>query len=154
MLVFERYFHRQSLGAAVGLPVSIIVCGTQMENLEELANAMALNPVHWWYHYMDDTHTKLDAGQGQAFTDHLNSLDIWFTTKGEEEGVSTFLDTNTVRKPDSFLKITIPPLACWRRRVRSMEDPFRRRFPCEVQPALAVPCLGWCFPRAASEALV
>ena len=57
---------------------------------------------------MDDTHTKLDAGQGQTFTDNLNSLDpdIQFTTEGEEEEVLSFLDTNTVRKPDGSMKIT------------------------------------------------
>ena len=57
---------------------------------------------------MDDTHTKLDVGQGQEFTDHLHSLDpdIQFTTEREDRALA-FLDTNTVRKPDSSLKITI-----------------------------------------------
>ena len=93
----------------MGLPVSMIVCNAQMEGLKELAIAAAPNYSYWWYHYVDDTHTKLDAGQCQAFTDHLNSLDlnIQFTTKGEEDGVLAFLGTNIMRKPNSSLKITV-----------------------------------------------
>ena len=62
-----------------------------------------------WYHYVDDTHTKLDAGQGQAFTDCLNSLDpdIRCTIEGKEDGVLSFQNTNTVRKPGSSLNIII-----------------------------------------------
>ena len=73
-------------------PVSMIVCDTQMGDLEELAIVTALTPLHWWYHYVDDTHTKLHAGQGQAFTDYLNSLDldIQLTTEGEEDGAQPF----------------------------------------------------------------
>ena len=58
---------------------------------------------------MDDTHTNLDAGQGQVFTDHLNSLDldIHFTIEWEEEGALAFLNTNIARKLDIYLKITI-----------------------------------------------
>ena len=72
----------------------MIVCNMQMEDLEELAIAIAPTLPHWWYCYVGDTHTKLDAGHDQAFTDHPNSvhLNIQFTTKGEG-GALVFLDT-------------------------------------------------------------
>ena len=66
-------------------------------------------PYHAWYRYVDDTHTKLDKAHAKEFTDHLNSLDdnIKFTTEDEEEGKLAFLDTNTVRKEDGTMKVTI-----------------------------------------------
>ena len=79
------------------------------EDIEERAIATAPHPPHWWYRYVDDTHTKLDRVHAQEFTDHLNTLDpdIKFTTEGEEEGKLAFLDTNTVRCEDGSLKIDI-----------------------------------------------
>ena len=79
------------------LPVSMIVCYMQMEDLEELAIATA--PTHpQCTTTLDDTHSKLDAGYGQAFTDHLNilDLDLQFTTEEEDDnGALVFLDTIT-----------------------------------------------------------
>ena len=99
--VFNWQYYRQIRRVAMWSPVSMIVCNAQMEELEELTIATEPNPLHWWYRYVDDTDTKVDAGEGQAFDDHLNSLDldIQFTTEGEEDGALAFLDTKTVRKP-------------------------------------------------------
>ena len=107
--LYDGQFYRQIHGAAMGSPVSMIVCDAMMEDLEERAIATAPHPPHWWFRYVDDTHTKLDKDHAQEFTDHLNSLDdnIKFTTEDEEEGKLAFLDTNTVRMEDGSMKVTI-----------------------------------------------
>jgi hypothetical protein len=107
--VFDGQFYRQIHGAAMGSPVSMIVCDAQMEDVEEQAIATAEHPPYWWYRYVDDTHTKLDKTHASSFTDHLNTLDedIKFTTEGEEEGALAFLDTNTVKKDDGLVKVMI-----------------------------------------------
>ena len=73
-----------------------------MEDIEEKAIATAPHPPHWWYSYVDDTHTKLDKEYAQEITYFLNTLnpDIKFTTEGEEEGALAYLDTNSIRKED------------------------------------------------------
>ena len=93
----------------MGSPVSMIVRDGMMEDIQEIAIATAPHPPHWRYRYMDDTHTKLDPEYAQEFTNHLNTLDlhIKFTTEEEEDGKLAFLDTNTMRKENGELKITI-----------------------------------------------
>ena len=80
-----------------------------MEMLEARAITEADDPPDWWFRYVDDTHCKLKKQNSQQFTDHLNSLDpdIKFTTEEEVNGALAFLDTNTVRKEDGSLKVTI-----------------------------------------------
>ncbi|XP_033117319.1 uncharacterized protein LOC117117198 [Anneissia japonica] len=88
-------FYQQIRGAAMGSPVSPVVCNLYMEDMEQLT---ALHPPIWWYRYVDDTHTKLKKAHAQEFTDHLNSLDpdIKFTTEGEVNRSLAFLDTLTL----------------------------------------------------------
>ncbi|XP_072019492.1 uncharacterized protein [Amphiura filiformis] len=107
--VYNGVFYQQIHGAAMGSPVSPIVCNLYMEDLEQKAIKSAPHPPLWWYRYVDDTHTKLKKQYAQEFTDHLNSLDtdIKFTTEGEEDGTLAFLDTHTVIKEDRSLKIKI-----------------------------------------------
>ena len=63
-----------------------------------LLTGTAPHPPHWWYMYVDDIRT-----------DFRNTLDpnTKFTTLGKKEGAVAFLDTNSVRKEDSSLKVTI-----------------------------------------------
>ena len=81
----------------MGSPVSMIVCDAMMEDIEQKAIETAPHPTHWWYRYVDDTHTKQDSEYAQEFPDHLNTLDpdIKFTTEGEENGELAFLGTST-----------------------------------------------------------
>ena len=107
--VYNDTYYRQIHGAAMGSPVSPIVCNLYMEYLERLAIESAPHPPLWWFRYVDDTHCKLKKEYAQEFTDHLNSLDpdIKFTTEGEEESSLAFLDTLTVRQPDGSIQVRI-----------------------------------------------
>ncbi|XP_033108664.1 uncharacterized protein LOC117110160 [Anneissia japonica] len=107
--VYNGTFYQQIRGAAMGSPVSPIVCNLYMENMEQLAIKTALHPPIWWYRYVDDTHTKLKKAHAQEFTDHLNSLDpdIKFTTEGEVNRSLAFLDTLTVIQNGGSINIKI-----------------------------------------------
>ena len=49
-------YYLQVHGAAMGSPVSPIVCNLYMENFEQMALAKAENPPSWWKRYVDDTY--------------------------------------------------------------------------------------------------
>merc|ERR1711994_928145 len=89
-------YYIQIHGAAMGSPVSPIVCNLFMEDLEQRAIETALHPPFWWYRYVDDTHSKHKRNQVDEFTEHLNSLedDIKFTPKPPSNELA-FLDSLT-----------------------------------------------------------
>ena len=107
--VYDGTYYLQIHGAAMGSPVSPIVCNLYMEHFESLALTTALHPRGWWLRYVDDTHTKQLKEYVDELTDHINSIDpdIKFTIEKEENGSLAFLDTNTVRQPDGSLKTTV-----------------------------------------------
>ena len=93
----------------MGSPVSLTVCNAYMEHIKQIAITSAPHPPLWWYRYVDDTHCKLNREHAREFTDHLNSIDpeIQFMVESENNGALAFLDTNTIRRDGSSLKITI-----------------------------------------------
>ncbi|XP_078582762.1 uncharacterized protein LOC144865701 isoform X2 [Branchiostoma floridae x Branchiostoma japonicum] len=107
--VYDGIFYKQIHGAAMGSPVSPIVCNLYLEHLEQRALRTAPHPPLWWYRYVDDTHTKLKKTYADEFTDHLNSLDpdIKFTFEKEENRSLAFLDTLTTVQEDGSLRVTI-----------------------------------------------
>ena len=117
---YEGEFYLQIHGAAMGSPVSPIVCNLYMEDFEQRALATAEHPPDWWKRYVDDTHTILKKEHSQAFTDHINSIDddIKWTTEGEVESMAgegseekerilAFLDTVTVLKGDGKIQTRV-----------------------------------------------
>ena len=116
--LYRGQFYQQIHGAAMGSPVSPIVCNLYMEDFEQKAIATAAHPPTWWRRYVDDTHTKLKKAYAQEFTDHLNSIDddIKWTTEGEVETHSednnteralAFLDTWSVINEDGTIKTRV-----------------------------------------------
>ena len=106
---FGGAYYLQIHGAAMGSPVSPIVCNLYMEHFEEIAISTAPQPPGWWFRYVDDTHTKQKSEYVKEFTDHIKSIDpdIKFTIEKEEEGKLAFLDTYTVRNKDGSLSTTV-----------------------------------------------
>jgi hypothetical protein len=122
---FQGVYYLQIHGAAMGSPVSPIVCNLYMEHFEHKAIATAEHPPRWWRRYVDDTHTILKKDHAQGFTDHLNQVDedIKWTTEGEvvvevqvdqelelgprTERALAFLDTWTVVDPDGGISTKV-----------------------------------------------
>ena len=106
---FDGAYYLQIHGAAMGSPVSPIVCNLYMEYFEKIAISTAPHPPGWWFRYVDDTHTKQKSNHVKEFTDHINSIDpdIKFTIEKEEDSKLAFLDTYTVRNQDGSLSTTV-----------------------------------------------
>ena len=85
--LYKGEYYLQIHGAAMGSPVSPIVCNIYMEDFEQRALAKASDPPCWWKRYVDDTYMVLKKDQAQAFTEYLNTIDedIKWTTEGEVE---------------------------------------------------------------------
>lgn len=106
---FNEQFYVQIHGAAMGSPVSPLICNLYMEAFEQRAISTASNPPGWWFRYVDDTHLKQKQEHLDQFTEHINSIDpdIKFTSEPENNGTLPFLDTLTHRKEDGSLKVSI-----------------------------------------------
>ena len=72
--VVNGQFYLQTHGAAMGSPVSPIICNLYMEDFEQKAIATTEHPPLWWSHYVDDTHTKLKTEHAKSFIEHLNTI--------------------------------------------------------------------------------
>lgn len=122
--LFQDKYYLQIHGAAMGSPVSLIVCNLYMEDFEQRALATANPRPRWWRRYADDTHNLLKKDKSEEFTKPLNSIDddIKGTSEGEtvsqvqseDEDVTTrterslaFLDTVTVVKEDGNIKTKV-----------------------------------------------
>ena len=120
--LYKGEYYLQIHGAAMGSPVSPIVCNLYMESFEQKALAGAEDPPRWWKRYVDDTYTVLKKDQAQEFTDYLNTLDedIKWTTEGEvktdlvsedvEKRVErslAFLDTLSVLNEDGTIRTRV-----------------------------------------------
>jgi hypothetical protein len=120
--LFQGEYYLQIHGAAMGSPVSPIVCNLYMEYFEQRALAEAKHPPRLWRRYVDDTYAVLKKSHGQEFTDFLNTVDddIKWTTEGEvvlkgsgegeeesTERALAFLDTWSVIKEDGSVKTKV-----------------------------------------------
>ncbi len=106
--VVNGQFYLQTHGAAMGSPVSPIICNLYMEDFKQKAIATAEHPPLWWFRYMDITHTKLKTEHAKSFIEHLNTIDddIKWTT-GEVDGELAFLDCCTIRTEDGSINTKV-----------------------------------------------
>ena len=95
--VYIGVYYQQIHGAAIGSPMSPIVCNLYMGDLEQKVIRTAPHAPMWWFRYVDDTDTKLkkETVRGEVYLNLLDP-DIKFTTECEENRALAFLDTNTV----------------------------------------------------------
>ena len=108
--VYQGVYYKQIHGAAMGSPVSPIVCNLFMEDLEQRAIATALHPPAWWYRYVDDSHSKHKKLYVQEYTDHLNTIDddIKFTVEfPDSDNALAFLDSHPQVLEDGSLKLKV-----------------------------------------------
>lgn len=110
---FKGTFYRQKEGFAMGDPLSAIMSGFFMEDLEKKAIATAPEDcrLSLWKRYVDDILEKVKAGHTQKLTEHLNSIDktgnIKFTHEEEEQGNIAFLDMKIHHGEDGSIKIKV-----------------------------------------------
>ena len=71
--LYKGEYYLQIHLAAMGSPISLIVCNIYMENFEQ--RAIASYPPCWWKGYVDDTCTVLKKDQAECFTEYLNTID-------------------------------------------------------------------------------
>ena len=53
----KSQYYLQIHGAAMGSPLSPVVCNLYMQNFEQIALVKVENPPRWWKRYVDDTYT-------------------------------------------------------------------------------------------------
>ena len=105
--------YRQKFGAAMGSPVSPIVCNIFMEDLEQKAVSTAPEYIRprLWKRYVDDILEVVKQGAVSDLTSHLNGIDptgsIKFTHEEESNGSLAFLDMLISRRPDGSLKLQV-----------------------------------------------
>ena len=94
---------------AMGSPISATLANIVMEHIEEIAITTAPHPSHWWFCFVDDSHTCLLKDYVSEFHDHLNSINpnIQFTVEKETESKLAFLDTMTTRDNTNTIQVSV-----------------------------------------------
>ena len=102
-------FNQQSIGIAMGPPVSVTVANLVMDNVEQRALSMYPQPPPFWKWYVDDTCTALPPNEVHSFHAHLNTIElsIQFTYEVEENGFLPFLNTKITHRTDASLSTKV-----------------------------------------------
>ena len=106
-LSYKGEAYQQTLGTAMGSPVSVTIANLVMENVEQRVLATYEAQPPFWKRYVDDTLTALP--QFQQFHQRLNSIEptIQFTIEEESEGTLPFLDTRIPHNSDGTHSTTV-----------------------------------------------
>ena len=92
----------------MGSPVSVVVAGIVMQNIEEQALATYTRTTPLWLRYVDDTFNAVHKDGIDDLHEHLNrkNPDIQFTKEIEENGKIPFLDC-LITRDNNKLQTTI-----------------------------------------------
>ncbi|XP_060756578.1 uncharacterized protein LOC132867614 [Neoarius graeffei] len=107
---FNESFYRQKHGCTMGSPVSPIVANLYMEEVEHkaLTTFSGVAPSHW-FRYVDDTWVKIKTHEVEAFSKHINAVDINinFTREDVSGNNLAFLDCDVHNRQDRSLSIEV-----------------------------------------------
>ena len=73
--LFQGQYYGQTLGAAMGSPVSPVLANLYMEFFEDRTLSTVVNPPRWWKRIVDDTFVILKKDKKEEFLQHINSVD-------------------------------------------------------------------------------
>ena len=107
--VVDNTYYQQTHGAAMGSPVSPIVCNIYMEDFEDIALSTVTNPPSLWLRYVDDVIAVTHEYFLDELYTHINSIDhnIQFTMEPENNGKLPFLDLCINILDDGGIKLTV-----------------------------------------------
>ena len=105
-IAYQGEWYQQTLGTAMGSPVSVTVANVVKEDVEERALASFPTPPPSWKRFVDDTCT---ASLLNSFHSHLNSIEssIEFTYEMEDQQKLPFLDLLIKHHLDGTLSTTV-----------------------------------------------
>ena len=109
-LLFKGMFFEQTMGAAMGSPVSPIVANLYMEAFEHRAITTAVNPPRIWKRYVNDIFVIQQLTHREVFYQHINSVDpsIQFTVEEtKSDGSMPFLETLVTTQTDGTFAIGV-----------------------------------------------
>ena len=99
-LYFRGKFYRQIFGVAMGSPISVIIANLVMENIEEGAMSIFLNPSKFWRRYVDDPFVIIKKTEVNEFYRRINDIEasIKFIIEHETNNSIPFLDVYVTRE--------------------------------------------------------
>ncbi len=106
---FEGQFYRQIHGAAMGSPLSPVICNLYMEDLEEKAISTLEVKPKFYKRYVDDIFQILKKNLVGKTLQHFNDQDdyIEFTVEKEENRQLAFLDTLVKADNEGNISLTV-----------------------------------------------
>jgi len=106
---FNEQLYKQLSGLPMGSPVSVVLSEITMQYIEQkIQNEAPFRPL-FWYRYVDDCITSLEATKHEEFLEYLNSINtnIQFTLELQQENKIPFLDIELQIKDDRKLSFSV-----------------------------------------------
>ena len=103
--VYNVVIYKQIFGCPMGSPLSPIIANMVMEEIEQTALNVYLNPPSLWVRYVDDVYAIMEKTKVELFHNYLNTKStlIKFTKDLEKSGLLAFLDVSVQQMEDGSL---------------------------------------------------